>query len=101
MGLDKARFVSFLAISGTSFWLLQYQLLSAGAIKKYTMQKKLLRNDLFLYDLAIRVLAFWTTILFSLLFFTGAEAADKKEASKAVPTNKVVAATENIQSERE
>jgi hypothetical protein len=65
------------------------------------MQKKLLRNDLFLYDLAIRVLAFWTTILFSLLFFTGAEAADKKEASKVTPTNKVVAVTENIQSERE
>lgn len=38
------------------------------------MEKKPLRNDLFLYDLAIRVLAFWTTILFSLLFFTGARA---------------------------
>ena len=38
------------------------------------MKNETLRNDLFLYDLTIRVLAFWATILFSLLFFTGAKA---------------------------
>jgi hypothetical protein len=47
------------------------------------MENKPLRNDLFLYDLAIRVLAFWTTILFSLLFFTGAEASGKAELTKS------------------
>ncbi len=64
------------------------------------MEKKALRNDLFLYDLAIRVLAFWTTILFSLLFFTGAEAADKKDAGKVAANNTVVAA-KDIQREGE
>lgn len=43
-------------------------------LNTYTMKDKTLRNDLFLYDLAIRILAFWATILFSLLFFTGAQA---------------------------
>jgi len=43
------------------------------------MKNETLRNDLFLYDLTIRVLAFWATILFSLLFFTGVEASKKTE----------------------
>lgn len=65
------------------------------------MEKKALRNDLFLYDLAIRVLAFWTTILFSLLFFTGAEAADNQEPVSKGSVSIISKHTNDIQSERE
>ena len=40
-----------------------------------------LRNNMFLYDLTIRILAFWATILFSLLFFTGARADNKTQTT--------------------
>ena len=45
------------------------------------MKNETLRNDMFLYDLTIRVLAFWATILFSLLFFSGAQASKKADAA--------------------
>lgn len=48
------------------------------------MKSETLRNDLFLYDLTIRILAFWATILFSLLFFTGAEASDKTTVDNSI-----------------
>lgn len=47
------------------------------------MKRETLRNDLFLYDLTIRVLAFWATILFSLLFFTGAKANKSTDEANA------------------
>lgn len=64
------------------------------------MENKPLRNDLFLYDLAIRVLAFWTTILFSLLFFTGAEAAEKNDVATNSWAKKVNTHTTEIKSDR-
>lgn len=56
-----------------------------------------LRNDLFLYDLSIRILAFWATILFSLLFFTGAQANNESGVIKAKQT---VARTCEIKSDK-
>ena len=47
------------------------------------MKNETLRNDMFLYDLTIRVLAFWATILFSLLFFKGAQATEKTDGASA------------------
>ncbi|HLP51853.1 MAG TPA: hypothetical protein VK154_13285 [Chitinophagales bacterium] len=64
------------------------------------MENKPLRNDLFLYDLAIRVLAFWTTILFSLLFFTGAEAAKKTDVVTDSWAKKANTHTTEIRSDR-
>lgn len=69
-------------------------------VKINVMENKPLRNDLFLYDLAIRVLAFWTTILFSLLFFTGAEAQDKTDATTGSWGKKAVTHTNEIKSDR-
>ena len=61
------------------------------------MKKETLRNDLFLYDLTIRVLAFWATILFSLLFFTGAQANEK---AGGVNAKKSAVYTHEIKSDR-
>ncbi len=64
------------------------------------MQNKPLRNDLFLYDLVIRVLAFWTTILFSLLFFTGAKASEKSEPVSHKIVNQVALPQHDINSDK-
>lgn len=65
------------------------------------MENKPLRNDLFLYDLTIRVLAFWTTILFSLLFFTGVQASKKTEPLVKVTKGEVVNPQLKVQNGKE
>lgn len=64
------------------------------------MEKKPLRNDLFLYDLAIRVLAFWTTILFSLLFFTGVRAGEHTNGINQKNVNEVAKPLIEIKSDK-
>lgn len=66
-------------------------------LNTYTMKNKTIRNDLFLYDLAIRILAFWATILFSLLFFTGAQA-NNLPAKKTTQVNQQTTQTPHLQS---
>lgn len=44
------------------------------------MQEETFNSDLLLYDITIRALAIVATVLFSLLFFSGAEASEKADA---------------------
>lgn len=44
------------------------------------MKNEALNTDLLFYDITIRALAIVATVLFSLLFFQGAEAAKKTDA---------------------
>lgn len=48
------------------------------------MKNEPLNTDLLFYDITIRALAIVATVLFSLLFFQGAEASKKTDASNMV-----------------
>ncbi len=60
------------------------------------MKNDSLQTDLLFYDITIRVLAIVATVLFSLLFFQGAEASKQtewKKDVKAKTTTEVIAYT--------
>ena len=80
--VNNPCFVIFKEQSGTSALQNEYLMVFVYcSLKNHFMKNEALRNDLFLYDLTIRVLAFWATILFSFLFFTGAEANGKTDVT--------------------
>src|SRR6202008_4787957 len=97
---NKAQIVSFGQQLATSAQKSKYyKVFTYCSFKISVMENKPLRNDLFLYDLAIRLLAFWTTILFSLLFFTGAQASKKTDVT-AGSWSKTITHTYEVRSER-